>query len=107
MSEDIRIPCQGGELAAWLYRPTGAPGPVPCIVLTHGLSATRQDGLARFAERFTETGCSALAIDFRHLGDSSGEPRGLVDVRRQYEDIDAAIVYAGNLDGIDPARLAV
>src|SRR5512142_1961028 len=106
MSDDIRIPCHGGELAASLHRPTGVLGPVPCIVLTHGLSATREDGLGRFAERFAEAGCGALAIDFRHLGDSSGEPRGLVDVRRQYEDIDAAIDYARNLDGIDPARLA-
>jgi len=104
--EDLRIPCGGDDLAAWLYRAEGA-GETPCIVLMHGFTATRDEQLDRFCERFAAAGCAALAFDFRHFGASGGSPRQLLDLRRQYEDCDAALAHARGLDGIDGSRVAV
>jgi dienelactone hydrolase len=96
------------QCAAWLYRPqpSGA-GPVPCVVLASGFSGTRDQRLDAFAERFAAAGLAALVFDYRHFGDSGGEPRQLLDIGRQLADWQAAIGYARTLDGIDPARIAL
>jgi alpha-beta hydrolase superfamily lysophospholipase len=104
---ELRIPSGDGELAAWLYHPENGERPGPCVILAHGLTATREDRLWAFAERFAEAGIAALAFDYRHLGESTGEPRHLVDIKRQYADWDAAISCAAKLDGIDPRRIAL
>lgn len=94
--------------AATLYRPATRSGEtVPCVVMAAGFSQTRGDGFSRFAERFADAGFAALTFDFRHLGDSEGEPRRLVDVTRQRADLAAAIAFARSLDGIDPERIAL
>ena len=59
----------------------------------HGFSGTREDGLAPFAERFAAAGLAALVFDYRGFGDSGGEPRQWLDVRRQRQDWAAAIAF--------------
>lgn len=107
-SEEIRFRSGGGECAATLDRPPRrSPDPgIPCVVMCNGFSLTQRDGLPLFAERFAAAGLAALTFDFRHLGDSSGEPRQLVDHRRQRTDLAAAVAFARTIDGIDPVRVA-
>jgi fermentation-respiration switch protein FrsA (DUF1100 family) len=103
---DVRIQTGDGELGAWLYRPDTSEGTaVPCVVLGHGFTAVRDMHLQRPAERFAEAGMASLVFDYRHFGDSDGEPRQVLDLARQYEDWDAAIAFARRLDGIDPSRV--
>ena len=40
---DVRIPSHGEQLAAYLYRPAAGASQVPCVVMAHGFSATRQE----------------------------------------------------------------
>ena len=75
------------------------------VVMAHGLSGTRRDGLAAFAERFAAAGFAALVFDHRGFGDSSGEP-DLFEPARQLEDWRAAIAFARSLPGVDPDRVA-
>jgi pimeloyl-ACP methyl ester carboxylesterase len=105
--EDVGIPSAGETLGAWLYRPHATGGDVPCIVMGHGFGATKDSGLAPYADRFAAAGYAALVFDYRHFGDSTGEPRHLVDVRRQHADWHAAIAHARGLEGVDPARVAI
>jgi alpha-beta hydrolase superfamily lysophospholipase len=105
--DDVRIPSGDGELAAWVYRPEDDAGPVPAVVLMHGLTATREERLWAYGERFADAGIASVIIDFRHFGESSGSPRQLIDLDRQDEDCNAALVYARNLPGIDPDRVAI
>ena len=107
LPSDVEIPVGGGRLAAWHFAPTGSGAPRACVVLAHGFSAVRDMQLARPAERFAAAGWHALVFDFRHFGDSTGEPRQLLDLRHQYEDWDAAIAFASTLDGVDPRRIAL
>jgi fermentation-respiration switch protein FrsA (DUF1100 family) len=103
---DITVPSGGLDLAAWLYRPEG-DGPHPIVVLAHGFSGTRELRLDAYAERFQAAGLGALVFDYRHFGASPGEPRQLLDIRRQLEDWAAAIARARTIDWVDPNRVAL
>jgi uncharacterized protein len=98
----------GGErCAAWLHRPPG-PGPHACVVMLHSTAGLRQ--LRCYAERgdgFARAGVATLQFDCRGFGASDGEPRQLFDVRRQAEDLAAAIELAGSRPDFDPGRLAL
>jgi fermentation-respiration switch protein FrsA (DUF1100 family) len=105
---DVTFDSWGLRCAAWLYRPQGADAePLPCVVMGHGWTGVREQALDRFAERFAAAGLSALVFDYRHFGASEGEPRQLLDVKRQLADWAAAIGYARSLSGIDAERIAL
>jgi pimeloyl-ACP methyl ester carboxylesterase len=91
--------------AAWHYRPDAPAHPV--VVMGHGFGATRRARLDAYAERFAAAGLGVLAFDYRHFGDSGGEPRQLLDIGRQLADWRAAVSHARGLPGADPDRIAV
>ena len=81
---DLTFTAGQDECAAWLY-PAAETGKAPVVVMAHGLSGTRRDRLAPFAERFSRAGFAALVFDHRGFGESGGEP-DLFDPARQLED---------------------
>ena len=105
--EDISFTSGGQTCAAWLCLPEEAHEPVPCVVMAHGFAGTRSDGLPDFAERFVEAGFAALVFDYRHFGDSEGEPRQLLDIGLQLEDWTAAIACARTREEVDETRIAL
>lgn len=105
--EDVRIPSDGDQLAAYVYRPGPPAGTAPCVVMAHGYSATRDDGLPGYAEAFRDAGFVVILFDYRHFGASSGEPRQLLDISRQHDDYRAVIAWARRLDGVDPDRIVL
>jgi uncharacterized protein len=93
---------------AWLYLPvTVSEAPVPVVVMGHGLGATREMGLAPYAERFAAAGLAVLVFTYRHLGDSGGEPRQVLSMAKQVADWDAALAYAAGRPEVDGSRVAV
>ena len=72
--QDLRFPSGGTSCAAWYYPAAGDAPTAPIVVMAHGLSGTRRDGLESFAESFAEAGFAALVFDHRGFGDSGGEP---------------------------------
>ncbi len=105
--EDVRFEVKGTTLSGRLYLPLKLSAPVPCIVMAHGLGATRAMGLDNYAVRFQEAGFAVLAFDYRHLGESDGEPRQLVWIPYQQQDYAAAIAYARSRGEIDSRRIAL
>ncbi len=105
--EDITFPSGGKTCAAWLYLPDGTHDALPCVVMAHGFGGTRADALPDFAERFAEAGIAALLFDYRHFGDSEGEPRQLLDIELQLEDWTAAIACARTREEVDETRIAL
>lgn len=103
--DDLEFRSGGDSCAAWLYRPAGNAPQAPIVVMAHGLSGTRRDGLGPFAERFAAAGIAALLFDHRGFGDSDGEP-DLFHPTRQLDDWRAAISQARSLPGIDSERVA-
>lgn len=104
---DVRIPSAGEELAAYLYRPSSPEGPVPCVVMAHGFSGTRDDGLPAYAEAFRQAGFAVVLFDYRYFGASTGKPRQLLDIARQQDDYRAAVAWARKADGIDAGRIVL
>ncbi len=102
--EDTEFSVGGDRCAAWLYRAAGG-GAAPIVVMAHGLSGTRRDGLGPFAARFAAAGIAALVFDHRGFGDSGGEPDRF-EPGRQLGDWRAAIAHARSLPGVDPGRVA-
>lgn len=107
MRDEITFHSGGETCAAWLYRPEGDHGSVPCVVMAHGFTGTREDGLPGYAEAFAAAGFAVLLFDYRYFGDSTGSPRQLLDVRAQHEDYGAAIAHARALDGVDADRIVL
>jgi pimeloyl-ACP methyl ester carboxylesterase len=106
-SEEVRFAAGDGECVGRLFRTEPAAEAAPCVVMGSGFSCVRDQGLDAFAERLAGAGFAALAFDYRHWGESPGEPRSLMDPARQREDWRAALAYAGALDDVDPARIAL
>lgn len=103
---DVSFTSGKDTCAAWLYLPEGVPSP-PVVILGHGLGATREMRLDAFAERFAQAGIAALAFTYRHFGDSTGQPRQLLSIKRQLADWDAAIAYVKGRRDVDGTRVAV
>ncbi len=103
---DVSFPSAETECAAWLYRPPGNELR-PLVVMAHGFSATREQRLDAYADRFSAAGLGVLLFDYRHFGASGGTPRQLIDISRQRADYRAAIGYGRDLDWVDPDRIAL
>jgi len=104
--QDVRFDSDGDSCAAWLYLPDGVERP-PVVVLGHGLGATREMGLEAFAERFARAGIAALTFTYRYFGDSGGQPRQLLSIKKQLADWDAALAHVKTRTDVDGTRVAV
>jgi pimeloyl-ACP methyl ester carboxylesterase len=106
ISEQVTFPSGGEHCAAWITIPEGS-GPHPIVVLVHGGGAVHDMKLPEYELAFARAGLAVLAFDYRHFGNSGGQPRQLLSVRRQLADIDAAIAFVRTVPGIDPSRIAL
>ena len=103
---DVEFLSGGITCRAWLYLPA-ADTPRPVIVMAHGLGGTKVMRLDAFAERFSAAGYACLVFDYRHFGDSDGQPRQLLDVNKQLEDWKAAVSYARACPQVDGRRVVL
>ncbi len=103
---DVSFESLGIRCSAWLYRPEGIER-APLVILAHGLGSIREMRLDAYAERFSQAGFAALVFDYRHFGSSEGNPRYLLDIKRQRQDWHAALRYARSLSFIDTERIAL
>jgi dienelactone hydrolase len=102
--QDTSFDSHGTSCAAWLYRPDGLDNP-PVIVMAHGFGAIRMMRLDAYAERFAQAGYAVLVFDYRGWGDSDGQPRHVLNVKKQHDDWRAAISHARALPGVDTGRV--
>lgn len=99
---------RGVKCAAWLYLPANhSQGPVPAVVIGHGLGGVREWRLDNFAQAFRAAGYACLVFDYRGFGESDGAPRQVVEPEMLLEDWRAAIVYARARPEIDPDRIVL
>jgi pimeloyl-ACP methyl ester carboxylesterase len=105
--KDVTFQVDGTSLSAWLYLPDDLSTPVPCIVMGHGFGGTKSMLLDAYAIRYREAGFAVLAFDYRHFGESAGEPRQLFSIARQLEDFAAAIDYARKLEEVSFEKIAL
>lgn len=77
------------------------------MILAHGFSSTRSEKLQYYGERFAAAGFAALVFDYRHFGDSGGQPRQLISLRKQLEDYRAAVEFARGRPEIDAESIVL
>jgi uncharacterized protein len=74
---DVTFSSGGVQCAATLYRPDGVGDDYPCVVMGHGATLTRGDGVPSYAKRFAEAGLAAFAFDYRHWGGSEEQAQAI------------------------------
>lgn len=104
---DLAFTSHGITCKGYLYMPSEAKGPVACVIMGHGFGATRECGIAPFAEAFANAGYAAFMFDYRHFGASGGEPRQVLVPSREVEDWLSAIAFVRKLDGIKADAIAL
>ncbi|MBS0539169.1 MAG: dienelactone hydrolase family protein [Proteobacteria bacterium] len=106
--QNVRVPVDGVQLGAQLYRPAGA-GKVPAVAIFHGcggvgINNTRMAGLLR------DWGYAALVVDSftaRRMTDVCGRHWPTqAEAEAREKDIDAALAWLAHQDFVDPGRLA-
>ena len=108
LREELHFRSGDGSCAAWLLRPHPVNAmPCPVVVMAHGFTATREDGLLPYAEQFAREGIATLAFDYRGFGDSTGGEPQVLNIGRELEDLESAVDFARSLDGIDARRVAL
>jgi uncharacterized protein len=89
-----------------LYLPDGTDGSMrPAgVVMGHSVIMVKE-ALAPHAEYLVRAGFVVLAIDWRTVGSSEGEPRGQWFPERQVEDLRAGVSYLRTRREVDPERI--
>ena len=107
MRTDIYFQSHGVTCRGWFYTPDGAPEAAPAILMSHGFSAVKEQGLDGFARGFRDAGFAVLAFDYRFLGASDGTPRGRIIPQEQHDDNRAALAWLSRQAGVDPRRIGI
>ncbi|HKJ50020.1 MAG TPA: alpha/beta hydrolase [Gammaproteobacteria bacterium] len=107
--ENVSFDSCGLECRGWLYLPdgTGADGKLPAIVMAHGFSAVKEQGLAEFAQAFAAAGFATLVFDYRCFGASDGEPRCQLFPLEMVEDYRNAISWLAEHPAVDGGRIGI
>ncbi|WP_174183815.1 alpha/beta hydrolase [Nocardia barduliensis] len=107
----LTFPSHDGECHAWHFPAASdrlaTDAGRPAVVMAHGFAATKDCGLAGFAEHLVRAGLDVLAFDYRGFGDSTGQPRQVISLAGQIQDYRSALNYAARLPGIDARRLVL
>ncbi|MET0390719.1 MAG: alpha/beta fold hydrolase, partial [Polyangiales bacterium] len=93
------------HLAADLYLPPHASGPVPAVVTGPGFGGVKEMLIPRFAEALADAGIATLAVDYAGFGQSGGEPRQDIKPRGQIHDLRRGLDQLCRDARIDPHRL--
>jgi len=104
--EQVTFPSGGLQCAGDLYLPDGATDgtPVPGVVMGHSVIMVKE-ALRPHAEYLVRAGFVVLAIDYRTIGSSEGEPRCQWFPERQVEDMRAGVSYLAARAEVDPGRI--
>jgi acetyl esterase/lipase len=63
--------------------------------------------LPNYAQRFVSAGFSVLIFDYRYSGESEGEPRQLINIHKQREDINNAILFLRKHESINAEKIVL
>lgn len=103
----LEFPSHGTTCRGVLYTPNADSGNLPCVLMAHGFGLTHASGLALFKEAFCNAGYAVFAFDYRHFGESDGQPRQTLSPRKEVADWLAALNFARQLDRIDGSRICL
>lgn len=97
----------GITLAADIYIPKDAAGPLPAIAVSGPFGAVKEQASGLYAQTLAERGFLTIAFDPSYTGESGGEPRYVASPDINTEDFSAAVDFLSTRDDVDPARIGI
>ena len=97
----------GITLAADLYKPVDADGPLPALAVCGPFGAVKEQCSGLYAQEMAARGFLTIAFDPSFTGESGGEPRRMASPDINTEDFCAAIDYLSCYDSVDPERIGI
>ncbi len=97
----------GITLAADLYTPRNAQGPLPAIAVCGPFGAVKEQASGLYAQTMAERGFLTLAFDPSFTGESGGEPRYVASPDINTEDFCAAVDYLSTRNDVNPDRIGI
>lgn len=107
MRKDIAFQSGGLTVRGWYYGPPAGADKAAAIVMSHGFSAVKEQGIAGYAEAFNAAGFAVVLYDHRYLGASDGAERGRIIPQEQHDDVRAALGWIAAQPGVDPDRIGL
>lgn len=107
MITEVEFPSQGVMLRGLLFLPESQTKKLPVVIMSHGTTATITMVTDKYAESFCQAGMAVLLYDHRNFGRSKGEPRQEINPWVQCREYLDAVNFAGNLEIVDPERIAL
>ncbi len=104
-TERVRFSSGDNTLVGDLYRPVGAAGTGPAVIVTGSWTTVKEQMAGLYARRLAAEGLTTFAFDFTGYGQSQGQVRDLEDPTQKTADIAAAVDHLSGLDGVDAQRL--
>lgn len=97
----------GVTLAADMYTPKDATGPLPAIAVSGPFGAVKEQSSGLYAQQLAERGFLTIAFDPSFTGESGGMPRRVASPDINTEDFSAAVDFLSVQPGVDPERIGI
>ncbi len=97
----------GITLAADMYVPRGAHGPLAAIAVSGPFGAVKEQSSGLYAQELAERGFITIAFDPSFTGESGGSPRRVASPDINVEDFSAAVDFLSAQPGVDPERIGI
>ena len=97
----------GITLAADLYTPKGAAGPLAAIAVCGPFGAVKEQAAGLYAQTMAERGFLTLAFDPSFTGESGGTPRYMASPDINTEDFQAAVDFLSVQENVDADRIGI
>ena len=97
----------GVTLAADMYTPKNADGPLAAIAISGPFGAVKEQSSGLYAQTLAERGFLTIAFDPSFTGESGGEPRRMASPDINTEDFLAAVDFLSTRDNVDPEKIGI
>ena len=97
----------GITLAADLYEPKDAKGPLPALAVSGPFGAVKEQSSGLYAQTMAERGFLTIAFDPSYTGESGGSPRYVASPDINTEDFQAAVDFLSVQEQVDSQRIGI
>ena len=97
----------GITLAADLYTPKNAAGPLAAIAVSGPFGAVKEQCSGLYAQTMAGRGFLAMAFDPSFTGEGGGQPRYMASPDINTEDFQAAVDFLSVQEQVDPERIGI
>lgn len=105
--EQVSFLSDGARIAAEFYKPANVAPPYPTVVMGGGWCCVKEPIQPDYAKYLVDAGYACLIFDYRHLGESDGEPLQHINPWARIHDYRDAMTYVSSREDVDGARIGV